>query len=141
MRIAGKFTSNYLRKEKRFKVEMKDRFGRITIARCSKIERNEMRKQFDFIQNEKKVSTVIAEKVVAKKIVKKKIVKKNLLDEIKDTDYYVVDNFTANLFSEEGKQINLPYGNDFIETLELGKFVLMPRWYEKKLNLDERISY
>lgn len=141
MRIAGKFTSNYLRKEKCFKVEMKDRFGRITIARCSKIERNEMRKQFDFIQNEKKVSTVIAEKVVAKKIVKKKIVKKNLLDEIKDTDYYVVDNFTANLFSEEGKQINLPYGNDFIETLELGKFVLMPRWYEKKLNLDERISY
>lgn len=137
------FTSKYLRNEKLFRVEMKDRFGRITIARCSKQERNEMRKQFDHIRTE-----VIApvEIVELKKLCKKRNVKSvkkkiNPFDEILDSAYYIVDNFSANLFNEEGSQIALPYQNDFIEILQLGKFILMPKWCEKKLNLDERISY
>lgn len=141
------FTSKYLRNEKLFRVEMKDRFGRITIARCLKRERNEMRKQFNSIRKEKVLpievigSNKITENVLRKKHKKAHKKEKNLFDEILNSAYYVVDNFSANLFNEEGLQIALPYQNDFIETLVLGKFILMPKWYEKKLNLDERVSY
>lgn len=138
MRI-NSFASKYLRNEKLFRVEMKDKFGRITIARCLKKERNEMRKKFDHIKNEVEISEL--KKLYKKRNVKNVTKETNPIDEILDSAYYVIDNFSANLFSEEGLQINLPYADEFVDTLQLGKFILMPKWYEKRLNLDERISY
>jgi len=126
------FTSSYSAKEKSFLVQSKDKFGRIFITHCSRKERDKLKREFNAVQKEVLISNVVRH--TPKKIAAKKIAaKKNISNVIPETAYYVIENFSASLFSAEGELLNV---------LELGRFILMPRWYEKKLNLDDnQISY
>lgn len=128
------FHSEYNSSEDVYRVESKDKLGRIFICRCSKVERDRLKESFHAFEKE---IQKVPSRVIEHEIMKPKKEAKRIdpviafYGALNSMCFFELNIFSLHLFNEKGMQIDFvnPATGELVNELIIGRFYLVKNEY------------